>query len=157
MTEGTKIQMSTTHFGDIEVDADTVITFPQGLVGMPELARFVLIEGSGPLKWLQSLDDADATFVVIDSEEVITDYEISPTTDDLNVVVSAPEAELPLVAMLIVTIPEDDLSKATTNLMAPLIVNVDRKVGVQAVLPDGYPVRHPLALSMRETKKVAAG
>jgi flagellar assembly factor FliW len=145
MTGTSVLKMATTRFGEIEVGADTVITFPQGLVGLPQLHRFVLIEGKGPFQWMQSLDNPDATFVVIDSDEVVSDYEINPSREDIALVVEG-EEPAPLCALLIVTVPREAPERMTANLMAPLIVNTERRLGVQAVLPDRYPVRHPIVM-----------
>ena len=145
MTEALALKVATTRFGEIEVEAGAVITFPQGLVGLPQLNRFVLIDGKGPFRWLQSLDSPDATFVVIDSDDVVTDYAINPSREDLGIVVVG-EEPAPLCALLIVTIPRESPERMTANLMAPLIVNTDRRLGVQAVLPDRYPVRYPIVM-----------
>jgi flagellar assembly factor FliW len=145
MTQAQALKVATTRFGEVEVAADSVISFPQGLVGLPQLRRFVLIEGKGPFRWMQSLDNPDATFVVIDSDEVVSDYAINPSREDIAVVAGADEPA-PLCALLIVTVPREAPERMTANLMAPLIVNTERRVGVQAVLPDRYPVRHPIAM-----------
>lgn len=146
MNQDPVLRVPTTRFGEVEVAADTVLDFPQGLVGLSHLRRFALLAGKGPFRWLQSLDDPDATFVVIDSDEVVSTYEIHPAADDIRVVMQADEPA-PLCALLIVTIPRDEPDRMTANLMAPLIVNTERRVGVQAVLPDRYPVRYPLTFA----------
>lgn len=153
MSEALALKVPTTRFGEIEVAASTVITFPQGLVGLPQLRRFVLIEGRGPFQWMQCVDNPDATFVVIDSDEVVTDYAINPSPEDLRVVTEGDEPA-PLCALLIVTIPREAPERLTANLMAPLIVNTERRVGVQAVLPDRYPVRYPLVMEQAVENRV---
>ena len=143
MNQVEMLTVDTSRFGPIQVAADTVLKFPKGLVGLEQLTRFALIEGSGPFQWLQSLDDPEITFVVLDSEEVISDYEINPADEDLAVV-SAADEDASLVALLVVTIPRDGEEPISANLMAPLLVNVASRTAVQAVLPDRYPVRHPV-------------
>jgi len=145
MSDVQALKVATTRFGEIEVGADTVIHFPQGLVGLPQLTRFVLIEGKGPFQWMQSLDSPDATFVVIDSDEVVSDYAINPSREDIAVVAEGDEPA-PLCALLIVTVPREAPERMTANLMAPLVVNTERRLGVQAVLPDRYPVRYPIVM-----------
>jgi flagellar assembly factor FliW len=157
MTQAVPIKVATTRFGEIEVDETQVIDFPQGLVGLPQLRRFVLIDGKGPFKWMQSLEDPDATFVVIDSDEVVSGYEMHPSSEDVAVVM-APEEPAPLCALLIVTVPRDRPEGMTANLMAPVIVNMERRLAVQAVLPDRYPVRYPILTEQTVQKEaVPAG
>ncbi len=145
MAQQDTLTVETSRFGPIQVAGDTVLRFPQGLVGMEQLTRFVLIEGAEPFQWMQSMDDPDACFVVIDSDEVVSDYQITPSQDSLETVMGDDPA-VALLALLIVTIPRDSDEPVTANLMAPLLVNSDRRIGVQAVLPDGYPVRHPIMM-----------
>lgn len=38
------LKVQTSRFGEIEVDNADVITLPEGLVGFPELARYVLLD-----------------------------------------------------------------------------------------------------------------
>jgi flagellar assembly factor FliW len=146
MSQQDVLRVPTSRFGEVEIAADTVLTFPQGLVGMPQLRRFALIDGRGPFRWMQSLDDPDATFVVIDSDEVVSDYEIHPATEELRLVME-PDEPVALCALLVVTVPRDEPERITANLMAPLLVNPERRLGVQAVLTDRYPVRHPLVFA----------
>jgi flagellar assembly factor FliW len=156
MEQEAKLTVETARFGAIEVAADTVLTFPRGLLGMEQLTRFVLMEGGGAFQWMQSMDDPDACFVVIDSEEVITDYEITPNEDDLNVVMGDTPAPA-FMALLIVTIPRQNPEMVTANLMAPLLLNLDTKTGVQAVLPERYPVRHPLMAHSQKQELASTG
>ena len=53
------IQVKTSRFGDIEVQEGDVIELPHGLIGFPELKKYVLLDHDkdSPFKWLQSLDD----------------------------------------------------------------------------------------------------
>jgi flagellar assembly factor FliW len=146
MSQDEPLRVPTTRFGEVEVDADAVLTFPQGLVGLPQLRQFVLLEGMGPFQWMQSLEDPDATFVVVDSDHVVDAYEIQPVAEDVRVVME-PDETAAMCALLLVTIPPDEPERITANLMAPLLINLERRTGVQAVLPDRYPVRHPLAFA----------
>ena len=49
----------TSRFGELQFAAGDVITLPEGLVGLPHLRRWILLDMDRelPLKWLQSLDD----------------------------------------------------------------------------------------------------
>ena len=61
------LKVKTTRFGDIEVKEDDVVKLPAGLIGFPELKRYVLLDHDkdSPFKWLQSLDDGAIAFVLI--------------------------------------------------------------------------------------------
>jgi len=145
MEQETELTVDTVRFGAIEVAENTVITLPRGLLGMEQLTRFVLLDGAGPFQWLQSMDDPEACFVVIDSEQVVADYQITPSEDDLKVVMGEAGAAA-MAALLIVTIPRESQDQITANLMAPLLFNTETRTGVQAVLPERYPVRHKITV-----------
>ena len=52
--------IETKLFGTIEVDENKLISFPQGIVGFPELKDFMLIhdgEGNGSIRWMQSIQE----------------------------------------------------------------------------------------------------
>ena len=59
--------VKTTRFG--LWDIDNVITLPNGVYGFPELTKWTLIhhDDKSPFRWLQSIDDGQIAFVIIDS------------------------------------------------------------------------------------------
>ncbi len=129
------MQIETARFGEIEIPEDRVLEFPEGLVGFPGLNRFLVIEdeSSAPFRWLQSLDEADLAYVVVEPKWVMPGYQIdlSPSVaaglgiaqpDDMSVLV-------------IVTIPEDP-REMTANLRGPLVFNAASRKGSQLILDD---------------------
>ena len=61
------IAFPTTRFGNLEVDDDRLIQLQDGLLGFPDLKRFVLMDYKDTvLKWFQSVDDPDVAFIVVD-------------------------------------------------------------------------------------------
>ncbi|HSU39178.1 MAG TPA: flagellar assembly protein FliW [Polyangiaceae bacterium] len=50
------MKIETTRFGNLEIDTQKIIHFPQGLIGFPEEKSFVMINHRGldTLAWLQS-------------------------------------------------------------------------------------------------------
>jgi len=141
----------------VEADPESLITFQDGIPGFPSLKRYLLIEyEKGHLfLWLQSVEDPDLGFVVIDPLVVNSGY--AP---------EFPQAELEglkikdkdMMAMLsIVTIPQEDPMKLTANLMAPLVINHRLRTGKQIVLHEsGYNVREPIIKFPVKDQKLAS-
>ena len=101
------LKVQTSRFGEIEVDNADVITLPEGLVGFPELARYVLLDhdSDSPFKWLQSLDDGTMAFVVISPLTFRPDYTVEVTEEEIAILkLQSPDDA---VISVIVTIPSD--------------------------------------------------
>lgn len=134
----------TVNFGDLEVPEDKVITFKEGLPGFPQIHRFAVLEREElrPFQYLQALDDPPISLFIINPFVVDTTYEFRLTESDMEDVKSANPAELAVYA--VATIPEDP-TKATVNLMAPIVVNDRERCAKQVILHESkYSVKHPL-------------
>jgi flagellar assembly factor FliW len=132
------------RFGDLEVDPERVIDFPEGLLGFVDRRRFAMLDAndSGLYFWLQSLDDPTLAFLAVIPWEFFPDYAVDLKDDDeqwLGV-----SAETDVLVLTLVTVQQDS-GELTTNLLGPLVVNVANRRGRQIVLADsGFPVRAPL-------------
>ena len=81
------MKIQTKVFGEIEISEDKVITFVNGIVGFPELKRFVLLhdeeKGTGAgIRFLQSIDEPGFAMPVMDPLVVKPDYD-PRVSDDL--------------------------------------------------------------------------
>ncbi len=135
--------MTTTRFGDVEVSEDDVIQLPGGLIGFPELKRFVLFDHDkkdSPFKWLQSLDDGAIAFVLINPLLFKADYTVEVA--EAEVVDLDLSSEEDAVISVIITLPSDP-KNMTANLKAPLVFNLKNRRGRQIILNSSkYTTRH---------------
>ena len=142
-------------FGDIEVDANKIITFDGGIIGFPELKRFMLIHDreneKKHISWFQSIDEPDFAMPVIDPLKLVEDY--NPIVEDellSGLGKLSPEEMLVLVTM---TIPKD-ITKMTVNLKAPIIINAaSLKAGQIIVDDEKYVVRYPIYDILKSKKE----
>lgn len=122
----------------------TVLTFPKGLVGFPNLRDFRLLEPPDgyPLKFLQSIEAQEVSFICVDPACVKKDYEVPLGDEEAEALhLEAPEDAM---VLTLVVVPEDP-RRMTTNLAGPLVINVKTRVGYQIVLnADQYPLRFPI-------------
>jgi len=124
------VAFETSRFGSIEVGEDRIIRFPVGLLGFPQLNRYVLIDYKDtPLKWLQSVDDPDVAFIVTDPKTVANEGTIRLGDDVVRFLQIEREDDLAVLLMLRV-----DGDKVIANLNGPLAINSIRMLGVQAVV-----------------------
>jgi len=123
----------TTRFGEIEISEETIISFPNGILGFPDLTNYALIntDDNSPLKWLQSLDDPTLAFVVTNPNLFKPDYMVDAYRKDLADI-NVQDAEDVLV-LVIVTVPKDP-SKMTANLKGPILINTQNRMAKQMVI-----------------------
>lgn len=125
----------TRQFGPLDYSDEAVITFPEGLLGFERMHRFLLIDQPEiePLRWLQSIDEPQIAFTVIEPELVFPGFRVRLSPDDREALGLSAHAE-PRVLVL-VTVPKDP-AEMTANLLGPLVVHPERKLGRQLVLHD---------------------
>jgi flagellar assembly factor FliW len=133
------------RLGDLEVDDDKILTFPDGLLGFPADTRFVMVEipDGDAYRWLQSADDPTLSFLAVIPWHFFPDYE--PEIDPLTQQELGLKDVTDAIVLCIVTIREGTPSPVTANLLGPLLVNTTSRVGRQIVLAEsGYPARAAL-------------
>lgn len=138
------MKCTSTRFGSFEVRAESILTFPSGLLGFPEQQRYVILDHDteAPFKWLQSVDEPALAFVILDPTLFHPGYQIDVPTDALAEIRAREREDLALVVIL--TIPSDDPGRITANLRGPLVISHMTKLGKQLVLSEDVPTRHPL-------------
>ena len=124
------MKLHTSRFGELEVQEDKIIDFPSGLVGLPEVNRFILMDHKDThLKWLQAVDEPDIAFIVVSPSLIAEEYSINvdksvkqyiqlDNDDDMAVLVTMRVAGEDVVA----------------NFQGPIVINSKAKKGVQVVL-----------------------
>lgn len=123
---------------------DVILSFPAGLVGFPELKAFRLFEPADgyPLKFLQSLESPEISFVCMDPAGLKPDYTVPLSEEDAQTL--AIEEPVDALILTLVVIPEDP-RRMTTNLAGPLVVNTKSRVGRQIVLnAEVFPLQFPV-------------
>ncbi|MCX7772882.1 MAG: flagellar assembly protein FliW [Clostridia bacterium] len=139
------MQLDTVHFGAITVQESDFIYFPEGIPGFEDSKKFVLIgkdTNETPFFWLQSIDKPELCFVVTDPFLIYNDYTVDINDEDVELLkISNPENVL---TIAIVVIPED-IKKTRVNLKAPVLINIDEKLGKQVVQKnETLPIRYYL-------------
>ena len=123
------------RFGELRYAHRDVINLPDGLIGLPRLRRWILLEMERPvpLKWLQSLDDGNFGFPVAEPGFFASAYEVAPPPGVLARLGCDSAEEL---AVLIITTVHEGGSRLTGNLAAPLLIHLGTRLGAQVVIDD---------------------
>ncbi|MGC9324739.1 MAG: flagellar assembly protein FliW [Desulfomonilia bacterium] len=137
--------MQTVRFGTIPIQEDKVITFPKGILGFARNKKYVLFPHSekSPFFWLQSVEDGELAFVVMNPHLVKPDYSIDLEQETLQELGSEKTEDLEL--LCIVTIPRGRPEDMTINLLGPLIINAHTRSAVQVIADsEKHSHRHPI-------------
>jgi flagellar assembly factor FliW len=138
------MKCQSTRFGTFEVNDDTLLVFPSGILGFPEWSKYVLLDHDteAPFKWLQCVEEPQLAFVILDPDFFKPDYQIEVSLDALIEIQKQDSDELSVVTIL--TIPSDDPTAVTANLRGPLVMNHRTRLCKQLVLSEDWPTRYPL-------------
>jgi flagellar assembly factor FliW len=137
------MRLNGTRFGTIDFEPDDMVTFEDGLIGLPTLKHFIILNTreDSPFRWLQSVEDTSMAFLIAEPTHFVTDY--SPTVSDRDQSYLNLETETPCLAYVTVSIPAGKPEDMTINLAAPLIINARSRAGKQIILDDeAYTIKH---------------
>ncbi|MCL2617435.1 MAG: flagellar assembly protein FliW [Defluviitaleaceae bacterium] len=157
------MKLTTRHFGEIDVDESKIITFEEGLPGFEHLRQFVLFHNesaaddtevtlhtSGVFLWLQSLDDGEVSFILLNTFLFMPGY--SPELEEGALDSLGDFAEDDMIVRNIAVVPEK-LENMTVNLCAPVVINAGTQMGKQVLATNkDYSVRHRI---MQESRDVS--
>ena len=129
-------------YGEIEVDSDKVVTLRGGLFGFEGREKFVIIgkDEERPFEWLQSVDQSDLAFIIVQPQFVRPDYRLSLLPEDYRDIEA--ESSEDIITYAIVVVPENP-DNMTINLRGPVVINQQSLIGKQVINQvDEYTVRH---------------
>ena len=140
------MNINTRIFGEIEVNESKVITFPAGIIGFPDLQRFLLIhdeeKAESMISWLQSVDEPAFAMPVVNPLSILDTY--NPTVEDELLSDLGDLDENDMLVLITITVPQD-ISKMTVNLAAPIVANAKNMKAVQIIIDEqGYAVKYPI-------------
>ena len=142
--------VKTTRFGEIPVEPDQVYAVSETLPGFPDAASFFFIDRANiaPFRWLQCIEDANLTFVIVKHEIFFYDY--APKVDPKDLKGLEMEDQFSGQFYTIVVLPED-LTQMTANLKAPLLFNPrTRKFKQVFLLNSDYHYQHYILRAIEE-------
>ena len=129
---------------DIEYSESDVITFDEGLIGLPHIRRWVLISQPeiDPFLWLASIEDPETVFLVLEPRSQFTEY--APyISAQACVRLGVSPGETPLFLAIVRITAE--WKNSTINLRAPLVIAASAMRGAQFVLMESsYHLEQPL-------------
>ena len=129
------MEIMTRDFGKIEIAKSDIISFNSGLPGFENQKEFILLPlaEDSPFIIMQSVEDPDIAFVTVEPGNLIQNYEFEISDkieNNLKI-----ESMSNLLILNIITL-KDDFKNSTVNLSAPIVINLEEKLGQQVILDD---------------------
>jgi len=148
------IEYMTSRFGLISIKDEQCIDFPYGLPGFDQHRKFALLDSvQPPYYWLQSLNNPDIAFVLVDPFLIREDYNPDIRDEDLDILKIKNFENV--LAMAIVTIRENP-EETSVNLQGPVLINKDIRSGMQCIAGNSiWHVRHRLIEEMKKGRSGA--
>ena len=146
------MEIKTKTMGTVSVDENQIVDFPNGLYGFEDYHKYAIIEAEyQPFFWLQSLDESNLAFIIVDPFLIVNDYELDIDDNSLSEIgIDSPED---VVLFAIITVPADG-SAVTANLQGPLVVNRKNHVAMQVILSDSkWTTKHNIIKTLNSKGK----
>lgn len=146
------MEIVTARFGPIEIAAGDLIRFLVGLSGLEDCLDWALVADaqSDALGWLQCTTRAEIALAVVSPRRFVPDYQLRVTRGQL-----APLGlDSSRSAHVLVIVGKNERS-ITLNLKAPLIINLQRRLGRQVVASGHESVQHELCSEYTQRKRIA--
>lgn len=135
------MNIKTRDFGYITVDEEDEINFICGMYGFDNYTKFVILK-DGPeddIMYLQSLENTDLSFVLIDPYSIFNSYNPSVNEEDLIDLGADNEGEL---KFLVIAIIKEEIKDSVVNLKSPIAINPKTRKSKQVILQNSYPLRY---------------
>jgi len=128
------MEITTKANGKKEVSEDKLLTIPEGLFGFEQYTKYAIIDSEyEPFLWLQSIEDSNLAFLIVDPFLICGDYE-TDIDDELLLKIGIKKPE-DIIIMTIVTVPGNG-EPITANFQGPLVINKANKKCMQVILND---------------------
>lgn len=139
------MKIQTKYLGQVEIDQDKIISFPKGLLGFDENKDFVLLDvEQGNFKFLQDIHNSHISFLLINPWDFYSDYQVDLPDQGLKTIYISPDNKTDIAIFTIVTLGKS-FKESTTNLLAPIVINLSDKKGKQFILNESkYITKHLL-------------
>ena len=133
------MKFHSTQFGMQEVDPESILTFPKGMPGFEGSTRYKLFhddqEQQVVVHWLQSIDEPDVAFALVDPAVFGLNYEFSLSDEEEQLLQMKSVDDIAVLLIAYKPQPDAD-SKANinANINGPIVLNTRARLGMQKVL-----------------------
>jgi flagellar assembly factor FliW len=146
------MKIDTTRFGTVDIEPDDLLQFPAGLVGFEDCRHWVLLADTAndALGWLQSTMRPEIALAVVCPRRFVPEYQVRVSRGELT-----PLDLSDVRAAQVLSILGKNERGLTLNLKAPLVINLQRRLGRQVITNGDQPIQYPLVSETTPLRKTA--
>jgi flagellar assembly factor FliW len=144
-------KLQTTYFGELDCSEASVYQFPHGLPGFETERAFVFLRQphTEPLMFMQSVANPRLCFILLPILAAEPRYQVDLEPESVTELKLTPGRQPrigeDILCAAIVCAGDGEAVEPTANLMAPVVVNIKERIGMQVTQPNStYSHRHPL-------------
>ncbi len=144
------MKIETTRFGSVDIEPDDLLQFTSGLLGLEECRHWVLLADAenDALGWLQSTSKPEIAFAVVSPRRFVPEYQVRVSRGELT-----PLDLSELREVQVLSIVGKNERGVTLNLKAPIVINLQRRMGRQVITNGDQPIQYQLTgeVALRKT------
>jgi flagellar assembly factor FliW len=143
--------IQTSRFGSVDIQPEDILLFSRGLFAFENQRHWVLLaDDNDAVAWLQSLSDPEVALPLVSPRRFIPHYRVCLARNQLT-----PLEMAALDQAFVLVVLSRNQGVLTMNLKAPVIINLDRRIGRQVVTCDEQPLQLELPKSVVRLRKIA--
>ena len=122
-----------------DVSTDDVIHFPRGLPGFADVTRYRLFHKHGDITvfWLEAEGDPGLQFSAVDPSQIRVQYQFSLSDEESEMLQLEDPEDISVLVLLYRDegVPESAPGEQIrANLLGPIVINTNKRLGIQKVL-----------------------
>ena len=138
--------------GEIEFDEKDAIYFKFGIPGFENYKRYIIYASNQwkPLMFLVGIDAENLRLPIMDPFSFMIDYDPKISKSDIEFLGGKSKNDIAI--FVVATIPPTGMKDMYANMLAPILINPDTKLGVQIALDDDrYVLRQNVVQALQES------
>ncbi len=143
------MHIETRNFGKVEFEEKRVVNFKEGIPGFREFTKYIIIEEEDSnFAYLQSIEEGDLSFIIINPYELKKDYSIEIKDQYVEALGGGGPEKF---SVYVITAIVGKVEEATVNLIAPIIIQNETREGMQVILENTkYTTKHKIVDLLKE-------
>jgi flagellar assembly factor FliW len=146
------MEIQTTRFGRVEYAAEDILRFPEGLPGLAECRDWVMLADAenDAVAWMQSVEQPKIALAVVSPRRFVPGFQLRVARKELEPL----KLDSPQAGQVLAIVGRNERG-LTLNLKAPMVINLDRRIGRQVIANGELPLEHALESPPAPLKRTA--